>query len=65
MLDPPLQKVCLSAVQTMVQNVRESYGVVADKKNMPGLITILYTKNSNEECFIGFEAHVHDVLSVL
>ena len=28
------------------------------------LISILYIKNINEECFIGYKAHAHDVLSL-
>ena len=34
------------------------------QKNKPGHNTILYLKNSNEKCFIGFKAHARDVLSV-
>ena len=34
------------------------------QQNKPGLITILYIKNSNEGCFIGFKAPSHNVLLV-
>ena len=42
--------------------MRERYSA-ACKKNTPGLVTILYRKNSSEECFMGFKAHARDVLS--
>ena len=31
--------------------------MLAYQKNKPSHICILYIKNSNEECFIGFKAH--------
>ena len=41
------------------------FKVLAYKKyNKPGHNTILYLKNSNEKCFIGFKAHARDVLWV-
>ena len=36
--------------------------ILACKINKPGLITILYLKNSNEECFIRFKIHACEVL---
>ena len=38
--------------------------ILAYKKNKLCLISILYIKNTNEECFIGYKAHARDVLSV-
>ena len=38
--------------------------ILAYKKNKLCLISILYIKNINEECFIGYKAHARDVLSM-
>ena len=38
--------------------------ILAYKKNKLCLISILYIKNTNEECFIGCKAHARDTLSV-
>ena len=38
--------------------------ILAFKKNKLCLISILYIKNINEECFIGYKAHACDVLSM-
>ena len=34
------------------------------KKNKLCLISVLYIKNINEECFLGYKAHARDVLSM-
>ena len=46
------QKGCLLGVQTKVQFVSEGK-ILAYKKNKLCLSSILYIKNTNEECFIG------------
>ena len=38
--------------------------ILAYKKNKLCLISILYIKNINKECFIGYKAHARDVLSM-
>ena len=43
-------KACLSGLRTMVPIVRGE--LLAYKKNRLCLISILYIKNTNEECFI-------------
>ena len=37
---------------------------LAFKRNKPCLISILYKKNTNEECFIGYKAPARDLLPV-
>ena len=44
------EKACLSGLRTMVPIVRGE--LLAYKKNKLCLISILYIKNTNEECFI-------------
>ena len=53
------QKADVLGVRTKVQIVRGRY-----KKNKLCLISILYVKNTNEECFIGYKAHARNDLSV-
>ena len=38
--------------------------ILAYKTNKLCLISILYIKNINEECFIGYKTHARDVLSM-
>ena len=38
--------------------------ILAHKKNKLCLISILYIKNTTEECFIRYKAHACDALSV-
>ena len=38
--------------------------LLAYKKNKLCLISILYIKNTNEECLSGYKAHARDALSV-
>ena len=54
-----LQKACLLGVRTKVQ-------ILAYKKNklQVSLISILFLKNINEECFMGYKSHARDVLSL-
>ena len=57
-----LDQACPSGVRTKGSKCEGK--VLAFKKNKPGVISILYIKNANEECFIGFKARARDILSM-
>ena len=46
---------CLNGFKNKKPVPWESEQRLKNTKNKPGLITILYIKNSNEECFIGLK----------